>query len=436
MYLNELKNKSITVLGLGLSGMSTVRFLARNNLAFRVIDSREFPPNAAEAQKLASSYHFGDLADADLANCDVLIISPGLPLANPHVQEVIAKGVEVIGDVELFARINTKPVYAVTGSNGKSSVVTLASKVLTEAGFSVALAGNIGTPVLDVVDGEYDCFVLELSSFQLETTYSLKCKASCVLNLSEDHMDRYESLTSYQQAKLAIHRNSERVVINQDDTLTHYKHALVTSFGLKQADYYLADQYFMHHDKVLCSVDQLSVLGTHNQLNALAVMALLDDLALEKTVFIRTFKHFHGLPHRCQLVVEVDGVKYINDSKATNVGATVAAIRSLANDKNIILIAGGVGKGADFTELQVDIERSVKKLIVFGQDAKLIAKLEQSAESVDSLEQAVKMAKASAVKGDLVLFAPACASFDMFKSFEHRGDVFIDCVNHEVQACQ
>lgn len=431
-YLDELKNKRITVLGLGVSGLSTMRFFARKNIDFSVVDSRETPPNLAVAEQLATRVHFGALTDSVFNDAELIVISPGIALSNMYIQDAIARGVEVIGDVELFARLNTKPVYAVTGSNGKSSVVTLTYDVLNQAGFNVALAGNIGTPVLDVVDQDFDCYVLELSSFQLETTHSLICEASCVLNISEDHMDRYDSLADYANAKQRIHLHSKLAVLNHDDELTYTAHQPQVSFGIKQGDLHLLGGAFNLDGQKQLQTSELKVIGIHNQLNALAVMALLTRLNLSFEIYKRAFNQFSGLAHRCQLVAEDNGVIYVNDSKATNVGATQAALMSLANGKNIILLAGGVGKGADFSPLKSEISSYVKQLITFGEDKEKIAALSENSKQVESLELAVKEAKESAVSGDIVLLAPACASFDMFKSFEHRGEVFSELVHKVV----
>ena len=433
-YIDELRNKKIIVLGLGISGLSTLRFFARHDISCGVIDSRENPPNAKIAIDLAETHHFG-LLDGQLFNAvDLVVISPGLALSNLYVQEAISKGVEVIGDVELFARLNTKPVYAVTGSNGKSSVVTLARDVLIEAGFKVALAGNIGIPVLDVIDQEVDCYVLELSSFQLETTESLRCAASCVLNISEDHMDRYASLEEYALAKQKIHANSDLVIVNGDDALTASNLSPHLRFSTLQGYYHLENGMFCYAGEALMATDKLPVIGTHNQLNALAVMALLHNLSLSVAVFERAFQQFRGLAHRCQVVAKYQEVLYINDSKATNVGATQAALLSLGSNRNIVLIAGGVGKGADFSALKADIDTYVKQLVVFGQDRDQLARLSDTSKYADSLELAVKLAKDCASSGDIVLLAPACASFDMFKSFEHRGDTFVNLVEQMVNA--
>uniref|UniRef100_UPI003561BDB6 UDP-N-acetylmuramoyl-L-alanine--D-glutamate ligase n=1 Tax=Pseudoalteromonas sp. TaxID=53249 RepID=UPI003561BDB6 len=396
-YLDELKNKKIIVLGLGVSGLSTMRFFARKNIDFSVVDSREVPPNEDIAKQLASSFHFGKLTKSVFEDAELIVISPGIALSNMYIQDAISRGVEVIGDVELFARLNTKPVYAVTGSNGKSSVVTLTRDVLKQAGFNVALAGNIGIPVLDVVDENFEFYVLELSSFQLETTHSLVCEASCVLNISEDHMDRYDSLVDYANAKQRIHLHSKLAVVNYDDVLTHTSHQPQVSFSAQQGDYQLTNQNFSAFGEALLATAELSVIGLHNQLNALAVMALLKNLDLSVDVFKAAFNQFSGLAHRCQLVAEHNKVLYVNDSKATNVGATQAALISLANGKNIILLAGGVGKGADFSPLKNEIETYVKQLITFGEDRAKIAALSDNTKQVESLELAVKLANECAV---------------------------------------
>jgi UDP-N-acetylmuramoylalanine--D-glutamate ligase len=430
-YINELKQLTIIVLGAGVSGLSTARFLSRYNIPFTMVDSRENPPNQDELVGLAENCAFGALNSTQLTAADMIIISPGIALSEPSVAQAAQQGVEIIGDIELFARLNSKPVYAVTGSNGKSSVVTLTRDVLRQAGFNVALAGNIGTPVLDVVDQEFDCFVLELSSFQLETTHSLHTAASAYLNLSEDHMDRYADLASYGAAKQRIFMNTKLAVHNFDDAATKPQHAVRDgSFGLSQGDYYLANGFFVFQGQPILETSSLAVLGSHNQLNALAVMVLLHDLNLDPQVFMRAFNQFKGLPHRCQIVAEHQGVTFINDSKATNIGATCAALESLSGDAraNIILIAGGDGKGADFNGLTPYLEKYVKQLVCIGKDGAQIAALKAGSTKASSMKEAVAVAIGAANDGDIVLLAPACASLDMYSNFMARGDDFSTCV--------
>jgi len=440
-YLNEIKNKQITVLGLGVTGLGIVRFLLSHSLMPKVVDSRTNPPGIDWLKEHAPNLdtHFGNLDDGELRTSDIIIISPGLSLKIPAVADAINAGVEVIGDVELFARINTKPVVAVTGSNGKSTVVTLAYEVLKEAGYKVALGGNIGTAVLDLLNDDFDVYVLELSSFQLDTTKSLKPISATVLNVSEDHLDRYDSYQAYIDSKLSIYDGAELIVVNTDDSQTHPVERSTTpqiSFGVQQGDYHLAqynnETHFMVKGDAFLPVSTLAVVGKHNYLNTLAVMALLSLFEVSKEQYVNALSQFNGLAHRCQFVAEFDGVKYFNDSKATNVGATIAAIDSLASDgENLIVIAGGDAKGADLNALKPYIQRHVKALICFGKDASDLAAITNKSYLTNNMEEAVTLAKVLSRAGNIVLLAPACASIDMYNNYMQRGDDFVVCVMAE-----
>ncbi|KDC55214.1 UDP-N-acetylmuramoyl-L-alanine--D-glutamate ligase [Pseudoalteromonas sp. S3431] len=440
-YLNEIKNKQITVLGLGVTGLGIVRFLLSRSLMPKVVDSRTSPPGIDWLKEHAPNLdtHFGNLDDAELRTSDIIIISPGLSLKIPAVADAINAGVEVIGDVELFARINTKPVVAVTGSNGKSTVVTLAYEVLKEAGYKVALGGNIGTAVLDLLNDDFDVYVLELSSFQLDTTKSLKPISATVLNVSEDHLDRYDSYQAYIDSKLSIYDGAELIVANTDDSQTHPVERSTPpqiSFGVQQGDYHLAqynnETHFMVKGDAFLPVSTLAVVGKHNYLNTLAVMALLSPFEVSKEQYVNALSQFNGLAHRCQFVAEFNGVKYFNDSKATNVGATIAAIDSLASDgENLIVIAGGDAKGADLNALKPYIQRHVKALICFGKDASDLAAITNKSYLTNNMEEAVALAKVLSSTGNIVLLAPACASIDMYNNYMQRGDDFVECVMAE-----
>jgi UDP-N-acetylmuramoylalanine--D-glutamate ligase len=437
-YLNEIKNKQITVLGLGITGLGIVRFLLSHGITPKVVDSRVNPPGIDWLKEYAPALttHFGDLDNAALCSSNMIIVSPGLSLKIPAIALAISNDVEVIGDVELFARINTKPVVAVTGSNGKSTVVTLAYEVLKEAGYKVALGGNIGTAVLDLLDDKFDVYVLELSSFQLDTTKSLKPISATVLNVSEDHLDRYDSYQAYIDSKRSIYNCAELIVVNADDSQTHPIERSTTpqiSFGAQQGDFYLAqynnETHFMLKGDAFLPVSTLAVVGKHNYLNALAVMALLSPFEVSKKQYKNALGQFNGLAHRCQFVAELNGVKYFNDSKATNVGATIAAIGSLASDdENLIVIAGGDAKGADLNALKPYIEQHVKALICFGKDASDLAVITNKSYLTNNMEEAVALAKVLSSAGNIVLLAPACASIDMYNNYMQRGDDFVQCV--------
>ncbi|MBQ4838246.1 MULTISPECIES: UDP-N-acetylmuramoyl-L-alanine--D-glutamate ligase [Pseudoalteromonas] len=430
-YLDTLKQKKVTVLGLGISGLGTVRFLLRHGIFPKVVDTRPVPPgadwlahNAPECEAV-----FGPLAEGALVDTDIIIISPGIPLYDRYVVEAIAHGAEVVGDIEVFARLNTTPVVAVTGSNGKSTVVSLAETVCQSAGLKVGLGGNIGTSVLDLLDQDLDIVILELSSFQLETTQNLKCHSAMILNITEDHMDRYPDFEAYCAAKKRIYQKTDLLVFNADDEKTHQAHTHSIGVGLHKADYCIATteqgDFFSINGKHVFAVDSLLLSGKHNQFNALAVMALLSPFTIGKRAYQDAFSRFGGLSHRCQLIAEVAGVKYFNDSKATNVGATVTALESLqAEAQKIILILGGDAKGADVSPLAAPIQSHCRAIYCFGKDAALFSSMHTQSHLVGSLKDAVIGASQQAQAGDIVLLAPACASIDMYPNYMARGDEF------------
>lgn len=451
--------KRYLVLGLGKSGLSTTHFLRRHGADVKVADTRARLP---EIEMLTEQYpdldiYLGDLSESLLEGVDFLVISPGLSLAHPLVATAKRRGVPVVGDIELFCRYAHAPIIAITGTNAKSTVVTLITDIIRDAGYKVLLGGNIGIPALDLLDsadGEPDFYVLELSSFQLETTYSLKAKVAAILNISPDHMDRYDSLDAYIKAKQRIYDRCDWALYNRDDLNTlplsdcaDLSHATKISFGLnleKDASAIslnLLDQHgscLARGAEAIVPVSELKLSGVHNQSNCLAALAVSEALGIDRQSAIKTLKNFHGLPHRCEWVADVEGVRWINDSKGTNVGATLAALKGFCEEYSgkIVLLLGGVGKGADFSVLRDEISRHVKALIVYGEDAdKILSDLEGLPCPVlraDDFDQLIKMAFAEANKSGLVLFSPACASFDMFKNFEKRGEEF----KKQVQALQ
>lgn len=437
-YIETLKHKRIAVLGLGVTGLGIVRFLHAHRIEPVLVDSRETPPTLPWllSQVPHLSRFFGDLDAANLASFDIILISPGLSPALAQIVHAQQAGVEVFGDVELFARVNTKPVFAVTGSNGKSTVVTLLTRVLETGGYHVGLGGNIGTSVLDLLAQQADMYVLELSSFQLESVSSLQPASACILNISEDHMDRYADLNSYIAAKQRIYQRAEQCVFNQQDSQTTPQQLdtkTSLSFGLHQGDYHMLAQngqaYFAYQGKAIISTEGVKLAGSHNLLNMLAIMAMCHQLNLDEGVYKRAFSQFKGLEHRCQYVTTQNKVRFYNDSKATNVGATIAALTGFSQESgNLILIAGGDAKGADLSQLTPYLNQHVAHLICLGKDGETLAALKAGSVVVDSMSAAVKEAKTYAKQGDIVLLAPACASLDMYASYMARGDDFIECV--------
>ncbi len=450
--LDELRDKKILLVGLGVSGLASARFLAARGIAFDVADSRRQPPDIEQLRKIAPGVKLalGGFDPARFAGYQLLIKSPGVDPAEPAIMAALDAGAELLGDIELFARAVTAPVIAVTGSNGKSTVVSMLGEMARAAGLRVAVAGNIGYSALDALDAQAALYVLELSSFQLETTRSLAPLAASVLNLSEDHLDRYPSFDHYVLTKHHIYHRARHWVINADDPLTRpddippaeaCEH-VVTSFG-DSGEYSLVPgvggEWLSADGELLMPLAELRVPGRHNGYNALAALALGDAAALPRAAMLAGLRRFGGLEHRCQWLGERDGVACYNDSKGTNVGATLAALNGLAaaahgaapRHAKVVLIAGGEGKGQDFTPLREALAQTARALVLIGRDADLIdAAVGHAVPTLRAadMDEAVARAVALAVPGDAVLLSPACASFDMFDDYSARGRAFAAAV--------
>ena len=433
------------VVGLGKSGMSLVRFLANRGVSFAVADTRENPP---ELETLRREYpqvdvRCGELDVEFLCRADELYVSPGLALATPALQQAAARGVKLSGDIELFARYAKAPIVAITGSNAKSTVTTLVGEMAAAAGKHVAVGGNLGTPALDLLSDDVELYVMELSSFQLETTDQLGAEVATVLNISEDHMDRYSGLPAYHLAKHRVFRGARQVVVNRQDVLTRPligEGLPCWTFGLNKPDFHgfglreeNGEKYLAFQFDNLMPVRELKIRGAHNQANALAALALGHAVGLPMDSMLESLRNFGGLEHRCQWLRERDGVSYYDDSKATNVGAALAAIEGLGADipGKLVLIAGGDGKGADFSGLRAPVAAHCRAVVLIGRDAELIAQALGDGVPlirVATLNEAVQRCAERAQTGDAVLLSPACASFDMFKNYEERGRLFAQAV--------
>jgi len=453
----QLSGKNILVLGLGDTGLSCARWLTARGAFVSVADSRAAPPHAAHLAELLPQVprYTGPFDDALLQSTDMLVVSPGVPLSDPAVARAVAAGIETVGDVELFARairaLNAQRehpmrVIAITGSNGKSTVTAMCGDMCRMAELTTCVAGNIGLPVLDAlyeieqgIAPAPQVWALELSSFQLETTASLNADAATVLNLSEDHMDRYPDMEAYAAAKARIFSGDGVQVLNRDDART-LAQALpgrhVVSFGLdhspKDGNFGLCEDELCLGGDMLMPLSALPVAGLHNAANALAALALTRALGLPMEALLRGLLHFKGLPHRVEKVAEIDGVTWYDDSKGTNVGATEAALYGMGARKAVVIL-GGDGKGQDFSPLKAAVKANARAVVLIGRDAPLIAAaLEGSgveATPVAGLAEAVALAHRLAQPGDAVLLSPACASFDMFRNYIHRAEVFVDAVN-------
>jgi len=456
--LSQLKESNIVVLGLGITGLSCVRFLYAQHIKFNVNDSRDQPLNQGQKKQFEHDYPNVTLVtghwDAALIHAaDIILVSPGIDLRlltqsiNTSIDKLQQAGGQIWGDVELYCRLTDTPILAVTGSNGKSTVVSLLAHVGQKMGLNAVLGGNIGIPVLDHLAKDcagddsraIDFLILELSSFQLESLTSMQAIATTVLNVSDDHRDRHLTIENYQEIKKSIYRQGHTAVINRDDQLTYTTHEQIVSFGRNQPQEnnfgikcINDEQYLVFGEQKLMAVRELPLAGLHNALNFLSALALGHTAQWSLTEMVKHFHSFKGLEHRCQTVNSHDDIVWINDSKATNVGATLAAIEGISATKNkhsqMILIAGGEGKGADFSPLASAIKQHVNHIITLGKDGDEIGKLAQNTSKVSSLEEAVNIARELASEKDIVLLSPACASIDMFNSFAERGEIFMQCI--------
>jgi len=443
--------RQVLVVGAGLSGLSCVRHLLDLGCAVRVLDTRQIPPGLGELRRLLpdSAIFLGDWPAAAFAGVDEIVVSPGVGLDAGALVDAAAHGLPLLGDIELFARAVTRPVLAITGSNGKSTVTTLVGQMLTRAGRTAVVGGNLGTPALDLLAGPPpDAYVLELSSFQLERTASLRPAAACVLNLSPDHIDRHGSFAAYAAAKARVLDGAAVAVLSRDDAgVAALAGGLAASqrvvwFGLGAptgaSDFGLLERdgapWLARGDEALLPAAALRLPGRHNIANALAALALIDALGVPLAPALPALREFPGLPHRTQWVAEHAGVAWYDDSKGTNLGATLAAVEGLAPTRpsgRLVLILGGQGKGQDFAPLRGALATHGRAAVLIGEDAGSIARAIGDAVPIRraaDMDAAVAAAAALAQPGDGVLLSPACASFDMFSGYAARGEAFVRAV--------
>jgi UDP-N-acetylmuramoylalanine--D-glutamate ligase len=429
------------VVGLGKTGASCLRYLAKRGMPVRATDSRRIPPGLEELGALGRSLDLR-LGGFDLSLLDgasQVLMSPGVPLEEPIARVARERGIEVLGDVELFARNVQTPVIGITGTNGKSTVTSLVARMAAAAGRSVLAGGNLGTPALDLLELPVpDLYVLELSSFQLETTWTLELLAAVVLNVTADHMDRYATVSDYARAKSRIFANADTVVLNADDPLVsamrgHRGRTVTFSVEREDADFCLlrsgTEMLLARRGQGLLEVSRLKIAGRHNAANALAALALGEAAGLPMPAMLAALESFAGLPHRSEWIADVAGVRFVDDSKGTNVGATIAAVAGMPGP--LVMIAGGLGKGQDFTPLARAFRGKVRQVVLIGKDAPTLAAALEGVcptEVAASMQEAVFAAARAAQAGDTVLLSPACASFDMFRDYGHRGDVFAAAV--------
>ena len=443
------------LIGIGVTGYSVARHFQSSGKDFDVFDTRPNPPGVERFRNEfpQARINLGEIAPGQLNHYREIILSPGLDPQSEWLQKAVSADTEIMGDIDLFARLAEAPIVGITGSNAKSTVTTLVGLMAEAAGLNVGVGGNLGTAALDLLNPERQLYVLELSSFQLELVNKLQPAVACILNMSPDHMDRYPSMIAYHAAKQRIYAGAEKLVFNRDDALTQpliQEGQTAVSFGMDAPD---LNQYGLvvcdgetclaRGREVIMHASELALKGRHNLANTLAAFALAEAVNIPLDAMKKAAKEFTGLPHRCQFVAEKQGVTWINDSKATNIGATGAALSGFGaaanasgTEPSIILIAGGQGKGQNFAELAPLMAGQVKQLILIGEDADQIARdIEGAVPCVLAfdLNAAVQTASDFASEGDTVLLSPACASFDMFSGYEERGSVFAELVNQHVR---
>lgn len=431
-----VENLQIVVGGLGLSGQASIRFLQQQPCQLRVWDSRA---TAVVPEWVSAPVTRGEIGPDFWAGTDYLVLSPGMALSHPAVQAAYAAGVKIIGEIELFAWFNRTPVLGITGSNGKTTVTMLVTHILQQAGLTAIAAGNVGIPAVSTLEQAADWVVLELSSFQLETTHSLALHAATILNISDDHLDRHGTLAAYSEAKQRIYQHTEHAVCWRAQQMTYPLPLAVTTtefgFGPSDEDCGEQDNWLTWQGEPLVDLSRVPLMGRHNWLNIQAAVALAILAGVEPAVAAEAVYSFTPVAHRCERVPSNDGIIWIDDSKATNIGAAVAAIESFGQQKTgrLLLIAGGDAKGADLTQLQPVLEQHIDELITLGKDGPAIAALMPAAMQTASMAEAVAQARELARPGDTVLLAPACASLDMFTSYVARAEAFITAIGEGSQ---
>ncbi|MCV2531131.1 MAG: UDP-N-acetylmuramoyl-L-alanine--D-glutamate ligase [Candidatus Lightella neohaematopini] len=430
--MTNYKNKNIVIIGLGITGLSCVKFFLKRGVIPKVIDTRRY------LYQSIPSYipcHLGSINKLWLFSAELIIISPGLKLKYSLLLKLISLNIEIISDIELFIREVNKPIIAITGSNGKSTVATLVGKIIKANGLLVGIGGNIGVPVLSLLDQYYQIYVIELSSFQLEFTYSLRAMIAVITNISEDHMDRYPlRLIEYSSIKYKIYYNAKYCIINTkyyDKLLNYNKHHHYITFGKLgnyQISYYNNSYWIVVNNNIILSCNKLRITGIHNYYNILIVLAITDILCIPRNISINILCSFNGLKHRFQLVHERNNVKWINDSKSTNVGSTIAALKSIIVKNKLHLILGGDSKSANFSPLLPWLNNNKTIVYCFGKDKYKIASLCNKVILANTLDQLIHIIVSNVKRNDIVLLSPACASTDQFSSFVERGVLFTNLV--------
>lgn len=427
--------KKVLILGIGLTGISCINFFLKKGITPKVIDESKSPVLLNKIPKNIK-YNLGTLDHKWILESDLIIISPGISSFKPILVHARLLGIEIISDIELFSREATFPIISITGTNGKSTVATMVKEIAKKSGYKAFLGGNIGFPVLQMLNEQADLYILELSSFQLENTFTLKSKIAVVLNISEDHINRYpQGLKQYKETKLSIYKKAENCIVNLKDQLKSIIYDIKSkkwiTFGTKKSDYQVhyskKNVILCHNNKKIFDVSQISLRGRHNYNNALVALIISDLMNFSRNCVINTIRKFSNLPHRFQKIYSSKKIDWINDSKSTNVSSTKVALDSLKISGTIRLLLGGDSKSADFNVLKNHFKKLKIKIYCFGKDGKNIAKIcKKKSIYVKTLKQAMILISKQVVSGDTVLLSPGCSSLDQFSSFEERGNLFIE----------
>jgi UDP-N-acetylmuramoylalanine--D-glutamate ligase len=423
--------KKILILGIGLTGISCVDFFLKKGIRPKIIDESRHPVHFFKLPK-DIKYHLGSLEHKWILESDLIIISPGISSFKPILVQARSLGIEIINDIELFAREVNLPIISITGTNGKSTVATMVEKIAKNAGYKAFLGGNIGIPVLKMLYKKADLYIIELSSFQLENVFTLKSKIAIVLNISEDHINRYpKGFQQYKKIKLSIYNQAKICIFNSKDNIKNQiKNKNKISFGTKKSDYHIyykkkCSILYYKNEKILNTCKTL-LYGRHNYDNALVSLAISDAMKFPRNYAIDALKNFLNLPHRFQIIKRDKGIDWINDSKSTNVNSTKIALESLNTKGKIRLLLGGDSKSANFNILKIYFRKLNIKIYCFGKDGiKLLKICKEKSTYIETLEQAMILISKEAKLGDSVLLSPGCSSLDQFSNFEERGNLFI-----------
>ncbi|WP_343183253.1 UDP-N-acetylmuramoyl-L-alanine--D-glutamate ligase [Buchnera aphidicola (Neophyllaphis podocarpi)] len=437
--MQNYKDKNIVIIGIGKTGMSCIKFFLRKNIIPKVLDEKTYINKELKKIPKNIEYYLGEINKKWILEANIIVVSPGINLKNPIFKLATKLGIEIIGDIELFCRETKLSIIAITGSNGKSTVSTMLLNMLKKSKYRVTIGGNIGFPVLNIIEDNFDILILEISSFQLESTKKLKTKISIIINLSRDHMDRYnKNMQEYSSIKNKIYNNAEICLFNLEDKLTYPNKNIKSkkiSFNSKNADYCLKkhkNKLWIYNKNIkLFNISKMKLKNLHNHINAMIAIAIVNILNIPIKKVEKELINFKGLKHRFELIYSKDGIKWINDSKSTNIGSTKSAIKNLNTKSNIRILLGGDGKNTNFLELKKYLEPNYITIYCFGKDKNKIANiLPKKTKKYKNLKEAMRDIFIQVKSGDTVLLSPACASTDQFLNFKHRGNMFIKLVKN------